>query len=129
MNKSEAKKATIQSEVKAVLKEASFDVGNHLIYFSKDDEDEYVEYRMSYEDNNTLYLDIETDLKGKTAAKLLDKFDKTLIQGKHRGKFYIINAYSDSSYWFCSKLSTKLGAFERLIRKKTTNATITAIKE
>ena len=64
-NKSEAKKVIIQNEVKAVLKKASFGVGNHLIYFSKDNEDEYVEYRMSYEDNNILYLDIDTELNEK----------------------------------------------------------------
>ncbi len=116
-NKSEAKKPTIQSEVKAVLQEASFDVGNHLIYFSKDNEDEYLEYRMSYKDNNILYLYIETELNGKTAAKLLDKFNDKLTKGKHRKKFYIINSYSDSSYWFCSKLMPKLGTFERLIRE------------
>ena len=57
-NKSEAKNIRIQSEVKTIIKDASFDIGKSLIYFSKDD-DRYVMYRMSYEDNNVLFLNIE----------------------------------------------------------------------
>lgn len=116
-NKSDAKTVRIQSEVKTVIKEASFDVGNNLIYFSKDDENKYVTYRMSYEDNNVLYLTIATELRGEAGARRLEEFNDRFIKGKHRSKFYIINAYSDASYYFCSKLMPKLAFFERLLRE------------
>lgn len=116
-NKSEAKTVRIQSEVKTLLKDASFRVMNDFIYFSEDNKENFLIYRMSYEDNNVLYLNVETSLSDSKAAKLLDEFDKRLIKGYHRRKFYIINAYSDASYWFCSKLMPKLGTFERLLRK------------
>lgn len=116
-NKSDAKTVRIQSEVKTVIKEASFDVGNKLIYFSKDDENKYVTYRMSYEDNNVLYLTIATELRGEAGARCLEEFNDRFIKGKHRSKFYIINAYSDASYYFCSKLMPKLASFERLLRE------------
>lgn len=116
-NKSEAKSVRIQSEVKTVLKEAAFCVENDIIYFSEDKKENYVVYRMSYEDNNTLYLDVSTQLRGESAAELLDEFNERLIKGNHRKKFYIINAYSDSSYLYCSKLMPEIGAFERLLRE------------
>lgn len=115
-NKSEAKSIRIQNEIKAILKEVAFDVGSNLIYFSKDD-DKYVTYRMSYEDNNVLYLNITTNSRGEPAAIMLDEFNERLIKGPHRRKFHIINAYSDSSHWFCSKLMPKIGTFERLLRE------------
>ncbi len=116
-NKSEAKSIRIQSEVKTVLKDANFDVGNNVIYLSENHQEKYVTYRMSFEDNNTLYLNIETQLRGDVAAKLLDEFNERFTNGYHRRKFYIINAYSESSYLFCSKLMPKLGIFERLLRE------------
>lgn len=115
-NKSEAKNIRIQSEVKTIIKDASFDIGKSLIYFSKDD-DRYVMYRMSYEDNNVLFLNITTNSRDKSAASLLDEFNDRLIKGEHRNKFHIINAYSDSSNWFCLKLMPMIGIFERLLRE------------
>lgn len=116
-NKSEAKRIRIQSEVKNVLKDASFDVGDNVIYFSEENKERYVTYRMSYDDNNVLYLNIETSLSDSNAAKLLDEFDNQFVKGYHRRKFYIINAYSDASYWLCVKLMPKVGLFERLLRE------------
>lgn len=116
-NKSEAKSIKIQSEVKTVIKEAGFDLGNIAIVFSKDNYEKNVMYKMSYDDNNVLYLNINSSLRGEEAAKLLSEFDERFTKGKHRAKFYIINAYSDASYWFCSRLMPKLGSFERLLRE------------
>ncbi|MBR2886171.1 MAG: hypothetical protein IKB93_15510 [Clostridia bacterium] len=116
-NKSEAKSIRIQNEVKTVLKDATFDVEDNFIYLSESHQEKYLTYRMSVEDNNTLYLNIETQINGEFAAKLLDEFDERFVNGYHRRKFYIINAYSDSSYWFCSKLMPKIGTFERRLRE------------
>lgn len=116
-NKSEAKSVRIQSEVKTVLKDASFDVDNNVIYLSENHQEKYLTYRMSVEDNNTLYFSIETQLRGEVAAKLLDEFNERLVNGYHKRKFYIINAYSDSAHWYCSKLMPKIGTFERLLRE------------
>ncbi len=116
-NKSEAKRIRIQSEVKTVLNDASFCVENDIIYFCKENKDIFVLYRMSYEDNNVLYLNITTSLRNESAAKLLNEFDKRFTKGTHRSKFYIINAYSDVSQFFCKKLMPVLGSFERLLRE------------
>ena len=116
-NKSDAKNIRIQSEVKNVLKDASFVIKNNVIHFSEDDKENYVTFIMSYEDNNVLYLKITTSLNGEAAAKLLDEFNERFVKGQHRRKFYIINAYSDSSQFYCKKLMPAIGSFERLLRK------------
>lgn len=116
-NKSDAKKIRIQSEVKSVLKEASFVIKNNIIYFSEDDKENYVNFLMSHEDNNVLYLKVSTSLNGEAAAKLLDEFNERFVKGEHRRKFYIINAYSDASQFYCKKLTPVIGRFERLLRE------------
>ena len=115
-SKSDAKSIRIQSEVKKMLEEAGFEVGNKSICFSKECV-ENVSYTMSYEDNNILYLTIKTESSGIIATKLLDEFNMKLLKGSHRSKFNIINAYSDSSMWCCRKLMPLLGKFERLLRE------------
>lgn len=75
-----------------------------------------VTYRSSISNNDVMYLTISFDNSPYFSAKLLSQVNDWLISGKHRKDFYIINSYDEPSEYFCEKLASRFGKFERLMR-------------
>lgn len=79
-----------------------------------------VTYTISYKSSTTnpdiYYLVLSHESSPAKDAKLLSTVNKTLISGKHRKDFYIINSYDEPSEYYCEKLAPRFGKFERLMR-------------
>lgn len=75
-----------------------------------------ISYKSSSTNPDIYYLVLSHESSPAKDARLLNIANQTLISGKHRKDFYIINSYDESSEYYCEKLAPRFGKFERLMR-------------
>lgn len=77
---------------------------------------ETISYKSSTTNSDMFYLVLSHESSPARDARLLNLVNNTLISGKHRKDFYIINSYDEASEYYCEKLAPRFGKFERLMR-------------
>lgn len=77
---------------------------------------ETISYKSSTTNSDIFYLILSHESSPARDAQLLNLVNSTLISGKHRKDFYIINSYDEASEYYCEKLAPRFGKFERLMR-------------
>ncbi len=107
----------IKEQIVNLFKTMFNDVSDNTFSVQNDEKSVLINYLISAEERNMLFLKLSCDLTPVKSAKCLDYTTNKLIKGEHRKKWNIVISYDEVSQLYCCKLMPFFGEFERRTRE------------
>ncbi len=110
-------KKFILPKIKEMLKLIFPDTNDECICYSENNTTHFLQYKITKDESDTVYLKIECKYSEAKAATILSNVRDKICGGDYRKDYSIICTYDEASLSFCCRLMKPLGVFERRLRQ------------